>query len=153
MVPQILSTMDTNFCHWTIFLPFYLSNSLKNQNLKKCKKCLEISSFYMSIPKIMIICYSLSEIWHLTDVIVIFHFRLFLHFYPLNSPKNQNLKQIKKPRRYHHFTYVHQKLLSPMDGLMDRKDDIKRRVRPLKIAYLQYLQTIFVYTGLPNQNI
>ena len=121
----------------------------------------------MSIPKIMIICYSLSEIWHLTDVIVIFHFRLFLHFYPLNSPKNQNLKQIKKARRYHHFTYVHQKLLSQMDGLMDRKDDIKRRVRPLKIAYLQYLQTISelkylkqnltistnVYTGLPNQNI
>ena len=32
--------------------------------LKKWKKHLEISSFYTSAPKIMIICYTVPEIWH-----------------------------------------------------------------------------------------
>ena len=37
----------------------------------------------------------------------------FLHFYPPNSPKNQNLKKMKKSNwRYHHFTYVYQTLWS-----------------------------------------
>ena len=34
-------------------------------------------SFYTSVPKIMIICYTVPEIWHVTEVIIIFHFRLF----------------------------------------------------------------------------
>ena len=34
-----------------------------------------------SVPKIMIICYNVPEIWHVTDVIFIFHFELFLPFY------------------------------------------------------------------------
>ena len=59
------------------------------------KKNLEISC-YRSAPKIMIICNTVSKIWCVcvcvcvTDVIVIFHFGLFLPFYPPNSPKNQN---------------------------------------------------------------
>ena len=36
------------------FLPFYPLNSRKNENVKKIKKLLEISSFYTSVPKIMI---------------------------------------------------------------------------------------------------
>ena len=43
----------------------------------------------------MFTCYTVPEIWGLTDVIVIFHFGLFFAFYPANSPKNQNLKKIK----------------------------------------------------------
>ena len=43
----------------------------------------------------MIICYSVPEIWYVTDVIVIFHFGLFSALLP-NSPKNQNLKKMKK---------------------------------------------------------
>ena len=57
------------------FLPFYSTNNPKNQNFEK--KRLEISSFYISVPKIVIICYTVPEIWCLTDVIVIFHFELF----------------------------------------------------------------------------
>ena len=34
--------------------------------------------FYTSVPKIMIICYIVPEIWRVTDVIFIFHFGL--HF-------------------------------------------------------------------------
>ena len=64
------------------FLPFYPSNSLKNQNLKKWKKYLKISSFYTSVPKIMIICYTVPEIWHVSDVIVIFHFGWFFSLLP-----------------------------------------------------------------------
>ena len=60
------------------FLPFYPSNCPKNKNerheKKKTTTTLEISSFYTSVPKIMIICYTVFEIWHVTDVIVVFHF-------------------------------------------------------------------------------
>ena len=44
----------------------------------------------------MIICYIALEICHIVDVIIIFHFGLFLLFYPLSSPKNENLKTMKK---------------------------------------------------------
>ena len=44
------------------FLPSYPTNSPKNQNLKKWKKCLEISS-YTSIPKIMIMWCTVPEVW------------------------------------------------------------------------------------------
>ena len=77
------------------FLPFYLLNSPKNQNFKKLRKSLEISSFYNSVPKIMILCYILPEIWHVKDVII-FHFGSSFAILPLNSPKNQNLKNMKK---------------------------------------------------------
>ena len=43
----------------------------------KWKKSLEISSFYICIPKIMIRWCTVPEIWHMTDAIVIFHFRIF----------------------------------------------------------------------------
>ena len=43
----------------------------------------------------MIICYTDPGVWHVTDVII-FHFGLFFTLLP-NSPKNQNLKKMKKP--------------------------------------------------------
>ena len=59
----------------------------------------------------MIICYTVPEIWHMTDVIVIFHFGFFFCPFTPNSPKNQNFKKMKKNTwRYHHFTHVYQKL-------------------------------------------
>ena len=59
------------------FLPFYPTKPPKNQNFEKWKNLLEISSFYRSVPKIMIIWYTVPEIWHVTDVLVTFHFGLF----------------------------------------------------------------------------
>ena len=44
----------------------------------------------------MIICYTVPEIWHVTDVIVIFHFGLFFALLPPNSPKNENFNKMKK---------------------------------------------------------
>ena len=66
--------------NFELFLPFYPppppSNSLKNH--------LEISSIYTSVPKIMMICYTVPKIW----LFAILDY--LLPFYPSNSPKNQN---------------------------------------------------------------
>ena len=59
------------------FLTFDPPNNPKTKNLKKTRKYLKISSFYTSVPKIMIICYTVPKIWCMMDVIVIFHFVLF----------------------------------------------------------------------------
>ena len=55
----------------------------KMRLLKKWKKLLEKTSFYTSVPKIIIICYTIPEIWCVMGVIVIFHFGLFFAFLPL----------------------------------------------------------------------
>ena len=59
------------------YWPFYPPNSPKN-----VKKTLEISSFYTSISKLVIIGYTVLEIWHVTNVTVVFHFGNFLPFHP-----------------------------------------------------------------------
>ena len=90
------------FWFWAIFCPFTypppphpsppnLPKKLKIS--KNWKKPLEISSFYTSITKIMITCYTVPEIWHVTDVIVIFHFRLFFALLPPKKSKFQKMKK------------------------------------------------------------
>ena len=59
----------------------------------------EILSFYTTVPKIRIICYTVPEIWCVTDVITIFHFGLFFALLTPNSPKNENFKKMKKNLR------------------------------------------------------
>ena len=99
---------QTIFCLFGQFFAFLPPKNLKVNILKKWKKHLEVSSFYTSVPKIMIIWYTVPEIWHMTDVIILCY---FLPFYPHNSLKNENFKKNeKKPWRYHNFTYVYQKL-------------------------------------------
>ena len=75
-------------------------------------KILEISSFYTSVPKLMIICYTVLEIWCMTDVIAIFILSNFFPVYPPHSPKNENMKKLKKTdiiisSRYHHLIQVY----------------------------------------------
>ena len=62
---------------WAIFCPFTPLTTSKIKILKKKEKILKISSFYKSVPKIIIICY-VPQIWRVTNVIFIFHFGLFL---------------------------------------------------------------------------
>ena len=64
------------FSFWIIFCPFTPLTAQKMKISKKWKKLLETSSFYTSVPKIMIIWYTVPEIWHVTDVII-FYFGLF----------------------------------------------------------------------------
>ena len=94
------------------FFPFYFTSSPKSENFKTMKKHLEISPFYTSIPKIMIMCYTILQIWHMTHVIVPFHFgQLFFPFTPLTAPLPSQKKNSKKwTWRYHRFTHMHQKL-------------------------------------------
>ena len=87
--------------HFFALLPHQLTKKIKTlkkwkKKKKKKKKHLEISSIYTSVPKIMIICHAAPEIWHMTDVIFIFHLGLFLPSYPPNSPKNRNQKKKRK---------------------------------------------------------
>ena len=80
------------------FLPFHNPNCPKTKISKKRKKkqCQDISSFYTSLSKIMIIHHTVHEIWHMTHVIFIFHFESFFALLLHNSPKNENFKKWKK---------------------------------------------------------
>ena len=60
---------------WMVFCPFP-PTTLKIKISEKWKNHLKIPSFYKSVPKIMIIWYTVREIWHVMDIIVIFHFGL-----------------------------------------------------------------------------
>ena len=65
------------FSYRAIFCLFTPITAQKKKLSKKWrKKHLEISSFYTSVTNIMIICYTVPQIWHMMDVIVTFHFRL-----------------------------------------------------------------------------
>ena len=76
------------FSSWAIFCPFTPLTTQKIQFPKISeKKYMEISSLNTSVPKIMIICFTGPEIWHMTDVNFFFHFALFFALLPSNSPK------------------------------------------------------------------
>ena len=75
------SMTDRIFCHFGPFFALLPHKNPKNHNFEKLKKkCLEISSFYNSLPKIMIICYTV-EIWCVIDVFI-FHFGSFFALLP-----------------------------------------------------------------------
>ena len=103
-VPEICHVTDIIVIfHFGLFLAlFYPANTLKYENLKKWKNYLKISSFYTSVLKDMIICYTVPEIWHVTSVIVIWAF--FCPFTPLRPPKMKISKKWKITSRFHHFT-------------------------------------------------
>ena len=88
-------------CMMGYFLPFYPPNSQKNENFKKMKKKKKKNAWrfhHTGVPKLMIICYTVPEIWCVMDVIAFFHSGLFFAFLPPNSPKNQNF--LKKWKRH-----------------------------------------------------
>ena len=88
------------------FRPFLITQRIKI--LKAWMKHLVISSFYTSVPKIMIICYTPPEIWHMTDAIM-FHFG---QFFALLQPKKWKFQQKKKNDwRYHHLTQTVPKIM------------------------------------------
>ena len=77
---------------WAIFCPYYLPNSPKNQNEKTTWRYHHFTIVIWSYA-ILIICYTVPEIWCMTDVIVMFHFGLFFALLPSNSPKNKKMKK------------------------------------------------------------
>ena len=104
IAPEIWKVADVIIFYVGLFLPLYPPNSLKES----------FSNWYhftqVYIPKIMIVCYTISEIWYMIAVII-FYFGLFFALLLSNKPKNQTFKKVKKIAWiYHHFTHVHQKL-------------------------------------------
>ena len=86
---------DTEF---VVILGHFLSldppNNLKNQILKKWKKCPEILSFYICVPQMTIMWYMVPDIWSTTDWIFC-HLDYSLPFYHPNT-ENQNFEKMKK---------------------------------------------------------
>ena len=81
------------FSFWAILFPLpQPPNSPKNENFKKMKKRLEISSFYTSVPKIMIICYTVSMVCDRCNC----YFILGYFFYPFTPITAQKMKISKK---------------------------------------------------------
>ena len=64
------------------FFPFAPLTAQKMIISKKCKQHLIISSFYTIVSKFMITGYTVPDIWHMTDVIVVFHFWQFFALLP-----------------------------------------------------------------------
>ena len=101
-----------------IFCPFTPLTAQKTKISKNFKKCLEISSFYTSVPKTMIICtknhdYMLYCSWDMAHdgCNCCFSFwAIFCLSTPLTAQKLKISKNEKNTWRYHHFTNVHQKL-------------------------------------------
>ena len=113
-LPEIWYMTDVIIFHFGLFFALLLPQQpRKSKFWKHEKEHLEISSFYISLPKILIICYTVPEIWHLTDVIVIFLLSYFFPFYSPNNTKNQNFEKMESKKKntwiYHQFTYVYQK--------------------------------------------
>ena len=83
-VPEISCMTDVIVIFdFGLFFALLPPNSPKNINFKEMKKKpLEILSFYTSVQKMMIISYTVPEIWHVIDVIVALHFGQFLAFLP-----------------------------------------------------------------------
>ena len=73
---------------------------------KKCKRTLDILSFYTCVPLIRIIWCMVPEIWSSTGRMFFWSYAIFCPFTPL---KNENIKNEKNPWRYHQFTQLYQK--------------------------------------------
>ena len=100
----ILHLCTTNENHM-----MYGSWDIKCNRQNKMKKSMEIS-FYTSVPKIMIISYTVPEIPCVADVIVFILGYTFL-FLPTWQPKKWKLQKNEKRKawRYHYFTQVYHK--------------------------------------------
>ena len=98
------------FSFWAIFCPFTPLTAQKIKILKKWKKCLEISSFYISVPKIMIRWCTVPEIWCMTDIWLLFLILgYFLPFYPPPPPLLTDLSE-----KFNKFTSKYDKVYSEL---------------------------------------
>ena len=106
--------------HFSLLPPPSPLTTQKMKISKQRKKHLD-TSFYSSVPKILIVGYTLPETWCVTDAIFIFILGYTFPFchpqltpspplpHHTNSPKNENFKIMKKIPGYHLFTQTYQK--------------------------------------------
>ena len=144
------------FSFWATFCPFTPPNSLKNKNLKKMKKqpgdIIILHKCTKNYDKMM------HDSWDMVHDRCNRYFSfwaIFCTFTPLKAQKLKILKKWKNLWRYHHFTYVYQKIWSDdvrflryaarrmdeqMDGRTDGKSDMWRWVPHLKIIQLCWIR-------------
>ena len=133
MAPEIWNVTEF-FVILGHFLPFYPTNNPKNQNFEKMKKTPGDIIILHTCIKNHDQCYTIPEIWHMTDVIYISYFRPFSAILPPKSPKKQNFKKWKKTpgdiiilqmctKNYDHMMYGSWDMV--WDGWMDQKTDRK----------------------------
>ena len=96
MVPEIWSVTDRIFYDFGLFLPFYPSNNLKNQNFEKMKKTPGDNIILHMCTKMTIIWCMVWFLrygaWRTWFFVTLDH---FLPFYPSNT-KNQNFEKMEK---------------------------------------------------------
>ena len=79
----LMHMIDVIIFHFGLFFVFTPLTAWKKKISEKWKKHLEMSSFYISAPKITIVWYTVvPEIWCMMDVNVIFHFGLLFALLP-----------------------------------------------------------------------
>ena len=133
MAPEIWSVTEF-FVILGHFLPFYPTNNPKNQNFEKMKKTPGDIIILHTCIKNHDQCYTIPEIWHMTDVIYISYFGPFSAILPPKSQKKQNFKKWKKTpgdiiilqmctKNYDHMMYGSWDMV--WDGWMDQKTDRK----------------------------
>ena len=91
---------------WAIFFsstpPAPPLTAQKTKISKIKKKTQKISSFNKSVPKIVIICYAVPAMWHMTDVIT-FHFGQFSALLPPKQPEKRKLQINEKKAWINHY--------------------------------------------------
>ena len=87
MVPEICSVRDNFFIILSYFLPFYLPNSPKNQILKKWRKRLGISSFYICTKNYDQMMYGFWDMVHDRCNCYFSFWAIFCHFTSLTAQK------------------------------------------------------------------
>ena len=111
MLTQIWNACtDTFFCHFRPFFAFFAPLLTPKINIwKKCKKTPgHIILLHMcTINQDHMMYGSWDMKFNRQNFFVILG--RFLSFYSPNILKNENIKNEKKPLRYHHFTQVYQK--------------------------------------------
>ena len=128
------------------FLPFYPPNNPENQNFENMKKHLEISSLYVSVPKIMIISHTIPEIQCKTCNFYFSFWAIFCLFTPLITQKINIFKIWKKKKHLEISSFVYRCVYTKNNDHMmycywdmvhdrrtDRKSDIARGVPHLKM--------------------
>ena len=100
------------------FLPFYPPNNPKNEPPEKTEKGLEISSFYISVPKIMIKCYTVPMVCDQCNCFFfVFFFNVFFilgHFLPFSPLTAWKMKISIKWKKHLVMSSFHTSLAKTM---------------------------------------
>ena len=112
MIPEIWSAPDIFLSSWAIFCPFTPITARKMKISQKMKKPGDVIILYKcstNVAQIMMIGYTVPEIWRVTDVIVFFDFGLFFcHFTPITAQKMKISKKWKRRLEISFYTSVPQ---------------------------------------------